>query len=242
MEKRTLAKKKVLDSKGGKGYIRADFGAIAQLGERLNGIQEVSGSIPLSSTTPFFLPVHHNLLPKNNVKEDLFLRALERSDLRFVHDLNNNQNIMSYWFEEPYESFDELEELYNKHIHDNAERRFVAENTGKDLIGLIELIEIDYIHRSAEFQIIITPEQQGKGFARQLINKALDYSFSILNLHKIYLLVSVENEKAVHLYQACGFIEEGHFIEEFFINGKYRDVKRMYILQDQYNHNEEENR
>ncbi len=26
-------------------------GAIAQLGERLNGIQEVSGSIPLSSTT-----------------------------------------------------------------------------------------------------------------------------------------------------------------------------------------------
>ncbi len=28
-------------------------GAIAQLGERLNGIQEVSGSIPLSSTTLF---------------------------------------------------------------------------------------------------------------------------------------------------------------------------------------------
>ena len=26
------------------------FGAVAQLGERLNGIQEVSGSIPLSST------------------------------------------------------------------------------------------------------------------------------------------------------------------------------------------------
>ncbi len=27
-----------------------EIGAIAQLGERLNGIQEVSGSIPLSST------------------------------------------------------------------------------------------------------------------------------------------------------------------------------------------------
>ncbi len=27
-----------------------DFGVLAQLGERLNGIQEVSGSIPLSST------------------------------------------------------------------------------------------------------------------------------------------------------------------------------------------------
>ena len=38
----------------GRGFA-AWHGAIAQLGERLNGIQEVSGSIPLSSTTPGFL-------------------------------------------------------------------------------------------------------------------------------------------------------------------------------------------
>lgn len=168
------------------------------------------------------------------MNNQLSLRALERGDLRFIHDLNNNRNIMSYWFEEPYESFDELEELYNKHIHDNAERRFVVENRDKELIGLVELIEIDYIHRSGEFQIIITPEHQGKGFAQTLINKALDYSFTILNLHKIYLHVSTENEKAIHLYQKTGFVEEGHLVEEFFINGQYRDVKRMYILQNAY--------
>jgi len=41
-----------------KALISADHrsdGAIAQLVERLNGIQEVSGSIPLSSTTYYFL-------------------------------------------------------------------------------------------------------------------------------------------------------------------------------------------
>lgn len=168
------------------------------------------------------------------MNNQLFLRALERGDLRFIHNLNNNRNIMSYWFEEPYESFDELEELYNKHIHDNAERRFVVENESRELIGLVELIEIDYIHRSGEFQIIITPEHQGKGFAETLINKALDYSFTILNLHKIYLHVATENEKAIHLYEKAGFIEEGHLVQEFFINGQYRDVKRMYILQNKY--------
>lgn len=164
----------------------------------------------------------------------LSLRALERGDLRFIHDLNNNRNIMAYWFEEPYESFDELEELYNKHIHDNAERRFVVENENKELVGLVELIEINYIHRSAEFQIIIAPNYQGKRYATTLINKALDYSFTILNLHKIYLHVAVENEKAVHLYDKCGFIEEGHLVQEFFINGRYQDVKRMYMLQNDY--------
>ncbi|SER92173.1 diamine N-acetyltransferase [Vreelandella subterranea] len=165
---------------------------------------------------------------------DLKLRALERNDLRFVHQLNNNQSIMSYWFEEPYESFDELEELYNKHIHDNAERRFVAEDNSGHAIGLVELIEINYIHRSAEFQIIIAPDYQGKGFARTLIHQALHYSFTILNLHKIFLIVAVENIKAIHLYQQSGFVEEGHLVQEFFINGKYRDVKRMYILQEAF--------
>ncbi len=32
---------------------REQLGALAQLGERLNGIQEVSGSIPLGSTSPW---------------------------------------------------------------------------------------------------------------------------------------------------------------------------------------------
>ena len=37
------------------------YGGIAQLGERLNGIQEVSGSIPLISTTK------HRISPRNSV-------------------------------------------------------------------------------------------------------------------------------------------------------------------------------
>ena len=176
------------------------------------------------------------------MKNELCLRALERSDLRFIHQLNNNRNIMSYWFEEPYESYDELEQLYNKHIHDNAERRFIAEDGDKELIGLVELIEIDYIHRSCEFQIIITPKHQGKGFAQTFINKALDYSFTILNLHKVYLQVATQNAKAIHLYQQAGFIEEGHLVQEFFINGHYQDVKRMYILQDAYFNNTNHNK
>lgn len=32
-----------------------DFGAIAQLGERLHGMQEVAGSIPASSSSLFYI-------------------------------------------------------------------------------------------------------------------------------------------------------------------------------------------
>ncbi|MCZ7176139.1 spermidine acetyltransferase, partial [Salmonella enterica] len=82
------------------------------------------------------------------------LRPLEKDDLSFVHRLDNNASNMRYWFEEPYEAFVELTDLYNKHIHDQSERRFIIEFQGGP-VGLVELVEINHIHRRAEFQIII---------------------------------------------------------------------------------------
>ena len=161
------------------------------------------------------------------------LRPLEREDLRFVHHLDNNAKVMRYWFEEPYETFAELAALYEEHIHDQSERRFVIEHRGENA-GLVELVEIDHVHRRAEFQLIIAPDHQGKGLATKATRAAMDYGFSVLNLHKIYLIVDAENRRALHVYQKLGFVEEGRHVEEFFINGEYRDVTRMYIFQREY--------
>ncbi|MBC1378140.1 spermidine N1-acetyltransferase [Listeria innocua] len=164
---------------------------------------------------------------------DLKLRPLEREDLKFVHRLNNDAKIMSYWFEEPYEAFVELQELYDKHIHDQSERRFILELDGQ-MVGLVELMEIDYIHRRAEFQIIIDPKFQGHGYAVSATKLAMKYAFHVLNLHKLYLVVDKVNEKAIHIYEKVGFIREGELIDEFFVDGTYHDAIRMCIFQHQY--------
>lgn len=161
------------------------------------------------------------------------LRPLERKDLKFVHQLDNNANVMRYWFEEPYEAFVELVDLYDKHIHDQTERRFIIQSQAKP-IGLVELMEINHIHRNAEFQIIIDPAYQGKGYASKATKLAMEYAFNILNLYKLYLLVDQENEKAIHIYSKLGFIKEGLLHHEFFVNGEYRDVIRMCTFQDQF--------
>ncbi|KEA51147.1 spermidine acetyltransferase [Mangrovibacter sp. MFB070] len=165
--------------------------------------------------------------------DEIKLRPLEREDLRFVHQLDNNASVMRYWFEEPYEAFVELSDLYDKHIHDQSERRFVVECQGQKA-GLVELVEINHVHRRAEFQIIISPEFQGKGLAARAAKLAMDYGFTVLNLYKLYLIVDKENAKAIHIYKKLGFIVEGELVDEFFINGEYRNTIRMYILQHQY--------
>lgn len=167
---------------------------------------------------------------QNNIK----LRPLEREDLKYVHKLNNDSRIMSYWFEEPYESFVELQDLFDKHIHKQSERRFIVEKD-KEILGLVELVEIDLIHRNAEFQIIIDPQAEGKGYAYTATILAMRYAFHILNLHKLYLIVDNQNKKAIHIYKKAGFQVEGELQEEFFIEGKYRNALRMYIFQKEFN-------
>lgn len=161
------------------------------------------------------------------------LRPLEREDLYFVHQMDNNASVMRYWFEEPYEAFVELSDLYDKHIHDQSERRFILEHNGHKS-GVVELVEINHVHRRAEFQIIIAPAHQGKGLASKAVKLAMDYSFSVLNLYKLYLIVDQENAKAIHIYRKLGFEEEGVLKHEFFINGEYRNTVRMCIFQHQY--------
>ncbi|MES5864064.1 spermidine acetyltransferase [Bacillus wiedmannii] len=167
------------------------------------------------------------------MNQELKLRPLEREDLKFVHELNNNAHIMSYWFEEPYEAFVELQDLYDKHIHDQSERRFILEKDN-EMVGLVELVEIDYIHRRTEFQIIIDPNYQGHGYAAEATRLAMDYAFSVLNMHKLYLVVDKENEKAVHVYKKVGFMVEGELLDEFFVDGNYHNAIRMCMFQKEY--------
>lgn len=156
------------------------------------------------------------------MKANIQLRALEREGLRYIHLLNNDNKIMSYWFEEPYESFAELQDLFKKHIHNQSERRFILMDD-KQTVGLVELVEIDLIHRNAEFQIIIDPQSQGKGYASIATKLAIEYAFTILNLHKIY--------------QKTCFQIEGELKEEFFINGSYHDAIRMCMFQRDFLNN-----
>ena len=88
------------------------------------------------------------------------IRPLEKEDLLDLHRLNNLRSVMSYWFEEPYASYGELLNLYNKHLGGDTERRFVIQINEK-FIGIIELVEISSIHRNCEIQIALLPEYQG---------------------------------------------------------------------------------
>ena len=127
------------------------------------------------------------------------LRAIVKTDLDFLHRLVNNPAIMNYQFEETYYSKAKLEENFEKQKDDLGNRKFLYNETER--LRFVALYKISYVHRKAEFSIMIDPKQQGKGFAIPSTTLAKDHAFRTLNLNKLYLIADQENEKAIHIYE-----------------------------------------
>ncbi len=147
----------------------------------------------------------------------------------------NNASVMRYWFAKnpTLPSPLNCSPCTTSTSTIQSERRFIVEGEGQRA-GLVELVEIDHVHRRAEFQIIIAPEYQGRGLATHATRLAMEYGFKVLNLYKLYLIVDTENKKAVRIYTQLGFQTEGELKDEFFVNGEYRSVLRMCLFQHDY--------
>ena len=62
----------------------------------------------------------------------------------------------------------------------------------------------------------------------------VDYAFATLNLNRIQLHVSTENERAIDVYEKIGFKIEGKLREVMFFENHYVDFYVMGILKSDW--------
>jgi RimJ/RimL family protein N-acetyltransferase len=99
------------------------------------------------------------------------------------------------------------------------------------LIGYIQLLQIDAIHRSATIGIRIgEAAQRGQGFGREALHLAVEFCWNGLNLSRLGLCVFAHNESALRLYASAGFEREGLLKRALFIDGRWVDVVIMSLL------------
>ena len=106
---------------------------------------------------------------------------------------------------------------------------------GGEHIGNTGLYCIDWIHRRAEFWILIGERNfREKGIGAEVVSLMKRYAFNGLNLNKLYLNVGADNQEAIYLYKKQNFIQEGILREDYYIEGKYLDIIIMAILRKDY--------
>jgi RimJ/RimL family protein N-acetyltransferase len=103
------------------------------------------------------------------------------------------------------------------------------------LVGCVYLLGISWVHRSAEFAIMIgRKDHWNRGLGGRATRAMLDHAFRDLQLHRVWLHVNRDNERARHVYERVGFRHEGTLRGAAFKNGQYVDVDVMAILDTEY--------
>jgi len=112
---------------------------------------------------------------------------------------------------------------------------FAVETRDGTLIGDIGLNPIDQKNRLAQLVITIGDKNRwGQGYGTDAAMVILRIGFNELNLHRVELSTFAFNERAIRLYQRCGFRREGVRRECLFRNGQYHDEIHLGLLADEF--------
>ncbi|MBN1248236.1 MAG: GNAT family N-acetyltransferase [Anaerolineae bacterium] len=99
-------------------------------------------------------------------------------------------------------------------------------------IGFCSLMDINWRDRNAEAGIVVgDATARGKGYGTDAMLVLLEVAFKWYQLHRVYLHVLSDNERAIRSYEKCGFVREGELRETVFVDGTYRNMLLMSILE-----------
>lgn len=165
--------------------------------------------------------------------EKVLLRPIEKSDLVNLNKWKNDYSIFKYLgggFSP--QSIDQQSLYIDKLIsNDEKNKRFIIE-VNKKAIGQVGLYSINWINRNCELGIYIGDKNEwGKGYAKETCEIIHRYVFRVLGLKKIKLSVVSDNINAINMYKKLGYKLVGVHKQERFINGEFKDLSIMEILE-----------
>lgn len=166
----------------------------------------------------------------------LVLRPLEESDAEKLRSWRMHDGTRRAYLGYRFPIVAEAEREWVLRVADPSNRDLVylgATHEPDGLVGLVNLRDISWIDRTAKLGVLIGPEFQGRGFGREAVELVLQYGFGDLNLHRVELEVRGDNDRAIALYRALGFREEGRLRERWFDNDRYHDIIVMGLLRQE---------
>ncbi len=173
------------------------------------------------------------------IGEKIILRPLKIEDLEKTHEWRNNLELIKLTQGIRFPKTLEMDrDWFNNALNDKSNRNIyfgIDEIETGEFIGIIQLNNIDYISRNANWGFMIgETKNQSKGIGTEFSNLILNYTFNELNLIKITSYIVDNNKISNKLFRKLGFNEEGILRKHYFVDGEYKDIVIMSLFKDDY--------
>jgi RimJ/RimL family protein N-acetyltransferase len=143
----------------------------------------------------------------------IYLREITETDLPEINKYRNDMELAT-WLTAPFrfinmETDHKWFQSYLSSRNENV-RCAICLKSNHQIIGMVNLLNIRWEYRSAEYSILIgEKEAWGKGYGTTATREILKHAFCNMGLNRIQLIVMEHNERAINMYRKAGFKEEG---------------------------------
>lgn len=172
------------------------------------------------------------IVPGEKVYLGQMRRDLLQTYRRWVNDLQI-ANTLGLIQDVGYPMTDEAEaEWFDAVTRDSSNAMFTVYETGSGApVGNVSLSGLRHPHRSAEFGLVIGERNShGRGYGTEATRLMLDFGFTMLGLHRVWLQCVAFNQAAIRAYERAGFTEYGRAREVWVRGDQRHDVVLMDIL------------
>ncbi|MGC4018975.1 MAG: GNAT family N-acetyltransferase [Muricomes sp.] len=147
----------------------------------------------------------------------LTMRPFNEDDLDIIMDLYSNEEIMRYMPNDVMNA-EKAQKHLNKIVCDWGEKpqvnfeMAVISKYNQEKIGRSR-IHLDYETDTAMIGWLLLQKDWGKGYATEMTRALIDYSFDVLNVHRVCALCHPENIGSWTVLEKCNMRREAHFIQ-----------------------------
>ena len=172
----------------------------------------------------------------NIIGEKVALGPMSRDHLPLYYRWRNDMEVMRFGDRQPPSTLEKEQGYYERAVKTNNASDFaIYEKSGLRPIGFAGLYDISNSDRHAEFGIMIGEKDHwGKGYGTEVTKLMLDYGFTCLGLHNIFLWVNDANERGIRAYHRAGFRVAGRLRQAKWRGGRAYDLLLMDCLATEF--------
>lgn len=163
-----------------------------------------------------------------HVDETIEVRLLRAEDADVLYDVTvANREHLAPWMS----WIDKVIDVSDTHAFLRAAEKEAYEHTafkagiwrGTELLGAIDLHDIDWANANARVGYWLAKEHMGHGIMTRAVRVLTEYAFEALDLHRVEIHVATENERSRRIPERLGFEMEGVLHEVQRLRGEYLD-------------------